>query len=164
MARRPLADDPPPTGPLGRLFKAVRRGAEAFREELTSAPGEGGRHSMDDPYQATIRAINAMERAPRVRVDKRAREAAVDFIASLQRRKMPVPDVGPAPGGGIAMSWSFDTDAGELELDVVFLDWHRVEYREGYAERDGFVEEAVLDEAQLRERLQRAMGAAQPVA
>jgi hypothetical protein len=135
-----------------RILSAVRKGAEAFRDELVKTDMD-----PDDAYDAAVVAINKMEHAPRVRVDKRAREAASEFIRSLRWRKIPVPDVGPAPDGGVGMSWEFATPEGVLEIDAVVLDWCRVEYREGFAEREGFLEESKLDETQLRERLLRAM-------
>ena len=118
-----------------------------------------------DAYDATAIAIARMDQVPRFGVDKRAREAAIQFVGSLRRFNIPVPDVGPSPDGGVAMTWTFDPPGGKLEVDVVFLDWHRMEYREGFAERDGFVEETMLDdEEQLRKRLLRAMDTAQHVA
>jgi hypothetical protein len=176
MARRPLADDPPLRDRINRWKSAIRRGAEAFRDELNKASGAGVEHAMgnspnEDAYAEAASAIARMEyidrggRAPAIRVEKRAREAAIEFIESLGRLNIPAPSVGPSPDHGVAMSWTFNTPEGELEIDVVFLDWYRIEYREGFAERDGFSEQTILDSLQqLRERLLRAMDAAQHAA
>ena len=115
----------------------------------------------DDPYDAALRAVDWLEyfepQGSAMAVDKRAREAARTFAESLRASGIPVPDVGPSPDGGVAMSWVFPTAAGDVEIDVVFLDWRWMEYREGFAERDGFTEEAVLADAQeLHSRLLRA--------
>ena len=118
--------------------------------------GQGG------SFEAAVLAIGRMDYGP-MRVDKRAKEAAIEFLQGLQRRNaaVPAPDVGPSPDRGVGMAWLFATSEGELEIEVVFLDWGRIEYREGFAERDGFVEQTMLDDPeQLHERLARAARAA----
>jgi hypothetical protein len=117
-----------------------------------------------DPYTATVNAINSMAASPRVHVHTNALQAAVDFILSLRVKKIPVPDVGPSPDGGVAMSWTFEGPRGDIEVDVVFLDLRRIEYREGFAARDGFLSDLVLDdEEDLRGRLLKAWESAEQV-
>ena len=118
-----------------------------------------------EPYSATVLAIDRMENMPNGgHVEKSARQAAASFIWTLRNRRLPVPDVGPSPDGGVAMAWTFKTPEGELEIDAIFLDWARVEYREGFSERDGFLREAIIDEAALIERLFHAIDSTQHVA
>lgn len=175
MARRPVAADPPSFSRIGRFLSALRQGAAAFRAELNNPLALGvnhivGNRSHEDPYTATIRAIEDMgsleRRTPRLRVDKNAVAAARHFVGLLRSKNMPVPDVGPSPDHGVAMSWSFETPKGsQFEVDVVIRDWKRIEYREGFAERDGFEKELTLgDTDEVRERVLRAMQTAQRVA
>jgi hypothetical protein len=161
MGNRLPADDPALGAALMRLMNALKRGAEAFRDEWNSAADKRVQLGMADLYDKAALAIDQMRKgmAPRFVMDKGAIQAATDFISMLRTHHMRVPKIGPSPDGGVGMSWVFGTREGRpFEIDAVVLDWNTIEYREGFADADGFTVDTILRSTkELQQRLLEAL-------
>ncbi len=147
MGNRLPTDDPALGAVLMRLVNALKRGAEAFRDEWNSPPERRVQPSMDDLYDRADRALDQMRRTlpPRFVMDKGAIQAATDLISMLRTHHLRVPKIGPSPDGGVGMSWVLGTREGRpLEIDAVVLGLDTIEYREGFADADGFRVDTIL--------------------
>ncbi len=133
---------------LVRFIHALRRGAEAFCGEWNSVTERQVQPSSmnGDAYDQAYSAIQAMRKsapAP-LKPEQSAINAASNVISLLREKHLGVPRIGPSPDGGVGMSWELTSGGRVLEVDAVVLDWGKIEYREGFADADGFRVDTVL--------------------